>query len=150
MKTYKLVFSLVISIGCAVTSSSISAEETNVCGIEKSLLVCGSSLRKGEQILDAMANPASQVMLSKAGASGLIYSNSDEREAFRISLESNRKAIKKFADRALRKYRRRRMKADAYEGIRQKFSAGMKTYQSGMELYRAGTWQSKTKGIQAD
>ena len=150
MKPNKLLFSLVVSIGCSAVSPSAMAEDANVCGIEKSLLICGSSLRDGEQILDAMSNPESQVMLTNAGASGLIYSNSDEREAFRKSLEANRMAMKKFADRALRKFHRRRMKADAYEEIRQQFSAGMKTYQSGMELYRAGTWQSKTKGIQAD
>ncbi len=150
MKARNLIFSLVVSTSTLTINLAATAQETNICSLENSTLVCGVNLKDGGKILDAMANPASAEMLSNAGAGGLVYSGGDEREAFRKSLEANRVAIKKFADRALRKHRRGKMKASAYEAIRTKYNDGMKTYQSGMELYRAGTWQSKTKGIQAD
>ena len=146
----KLIYSLIIATSFISLGSGAYADDAEFCKIQHATLVCGNSLKDGDIILEAMANPKSMAILAAAGKDGLIYKGGNEREAFRKSIEANRVAMKKFADSAWKQYKRRKMKAASYEIIRTKYNTGMKTYQAAIDLYRAGTWKSKTKGIQAD
>ncbi|MEE9314383.1 MAG: hypothetical protein V3V02_07020 [Rhizobiaceae bacterium] len=150
MQPNKIIYSLIVSSVVMSTSGTARAADEQLCAIENSALICGASLKDGGEILEAMSNPATMEMLIKTKASGLVYNNSDQREVFRKSLEANRGSMKKYADRAWKQYRQKRLKADAYEVVRTKYKAGMKAYRAAMQLYRAGTWGSKTKGKQAD
>ncbi len=134
-----------IIFGASFTAPTAEAGLYATCSIRNALLHCGADLKKGQFIMNTLGHPSTLKMLENAGKNGLIYSNGKEREAFRKSLEANRAAMKKYADKSWQQYRRRKMSAGDYEKIRAQYNNAMKSYQAAMDLYRAGTWQSSVQ-----
>ena len=134
----------------SAAAGSVYAESDGACTITDAKLICAESIKDGQAVLDAMSNPKTLATLQGAFSGKKVFDDGDERENFRLSLEANRRAMTKFADKKWRSYRRKKITADVYEAIREQYRAGMKAYWEGMKLYRAGTWHSDVKPYQSD
>ena len=141
--------STAISLGIIATplvATNALAEDIQSCHFERPTLVCAKSTKDGKAVLDAMADPKSMELLKKAlvdeETRKSAYADGYEREDYRKSLEANRKAATRYANRAFRSYRRKRLSAEEYEVIRVKYEKAVAAYSIGMNVYRAGTWLS--------
>lgn len=142
MISKNLVAATFFSLFTGLTNTQSFAADTKPCSLQDALLVCGEPKAKGAGILDAMAHPGTLTLLQTARNGPLVYPDGYVREDYRRSLEKNRNAAKRFADKAFRQYKRRRMSPEEYEEVRGKFEAAMLAYNAGMLLYREGTWRS--------
>ena len=113
------------------------------CSIRDQAFVCAGNSDDGETVLNAMASDETTKQLKSVDANRISDLSKTEREDLRHSIEKNRRIIKKFADGAWRKYRRRKLDAAAYEAIKSRYQAGLENYALAMNIYRHGTWFSE-------
>ena len=149
VKPMNLFASTAISLGilaATLNAKGAMAADGDACRFEKPKLVCAESTKDGKAVLDAMADPQSMELMQKALVDSetrkQAYADGYEREDYRKSLEANRKSATRYANRAFRSYRRKKLSADDYEAIRVKYEKAVATYSIGMNVYRAGTWLS--------
>ncbi|MEM9678419.1 MAG: hypothetical protein AAF890_10205, partial [Pseudomonadota bacterium] len=74
-----------------------------------------------------------------------LVANGDDREAFRRSLEGNRRQMVRFAQAKLRDLKRRRISADTFEEHKALYNTAMETYKIGLLTYRQSIWLRKNR-----
>lgn len=144
MRQHLMKISLLISMGFGQFMGTTHASNGEVCGLNGVKLVCAESLKDAESVLDAMANPATLEKLTALRFGKNLFPDAKQREVYRHSLEANRRAMNRHAKRQLRRYRRGRINAVAYEKVREQFKSGMLSYHAGLRLYRNDIWTDPT------
>ena len=87
-----------------------------------------------------MAHKDTLSLMSNLGIKDILAQSAQSREIFRISLERNHRAMRQYAKRQYRLYKRKRISADEYEAIRASYNEGLKVYQAGLRVYRENRW----------
>lgn len=125
-------------------NQSVSAETTPAkpCQLDGVRIDCGSGR---ETVTLAMANPDSRRAISDRGLVERLVANGDDREAFRRSLEGNRRQMVRFAQAKLRDLKRRRISADTFEEHKALYNTAMETYKIGLLTYRQSIWLRKNR-----
>lgn len=127
--------------------ASVAAAQTT-CSIQDVKIVCADNIRDGSAVLDAMANPASRDYFEGLIKDPAFSLDTNKRETYRRSLEANRRSMRLYANRQLRKLRRRQIDLETYETVRQRFNEGMKTYRSALNIYRSTIWLDPTAPVE--
>ena len=150
MTEIKTLFSTsAIVLGLIVAPGNSAHASNSSCSIVDYRLSCADGSKKGEDLLEAMANP-------KSAENILVWSKpdqlipSDQKERYRRSVERVRSAVQKHANRQFRNYRRKRIDAETYDQIRLKFEKAMETYGAAMKAYRATRWFDARNGKKAE
>ena len=141
MRKSWMTVSTVLTISSWLIQTPVQAQPGQHCKLEGVRLLCP---QKGDDLttLDAMAHPKSHALLADLPDRPSLYANLKEREEFRLSLESNRKAVQKCANRALVKLKRRRMSQAEFDHVKTKYQAALDTYWAGMAHYWSAGWFS--------
>ena len=139
------------AIAGLIMSSAVAGAASHgpACSITDKLFVCGEAKTRAE-IFAAMVNPKTLEAIQSAERGDRIFETGMEREAFRRSLEKNRRAMRAHANRAFRKYRRRKMSGEDYAKVRADYELGVEHYRAALRIFREEIWfRSEPKNADA-
>ncbi|MDA8870570.1 hypothetical protein N9H93_04200 [Rhizobiaceae bacterium] len=115
-----------------------SAQET-ACRMEGVELACGSADTSAQDMALILGHEETLNLLS-APALPLTFGTTQEREAFRISLERNRSRANEYGKEAFAKFRRKEITLAELEAVRAEMAAAIASYRAGIDAYRNTYW----------